>query len=43
MQRAIYLPDIKKEAIEAKLDSGILTVIVPKLSGKESEVQIQIQ
>jgi len=43
MQRAIYLPDINKEGIEAKLDSGILTVSVPKLKPSETEIKIQIQ
>lgn len=43
MQRGIYLPDINKEAIEAKLDSGILTVTVPKQNGAQSEMKIQIQ
>ena len=43
MQRGIYLPEVKKEAIEAKLDSGILTIVVPKLKPAESDFKIQIQ
>lgn len=43
MQRGIYLPEIKKEAIEAKLDSGILTITVPKLKPSEANFKIQIQ
>ena len=43
MQRGIYLPEIKKDAIEAKLDSGILTVIVPKQKASDEAFKIQIQ
>ena len=43
MQRGIYLPEINKDAIEAKLDSGILTVIVPKQKASEEAFKIQIQ
>ena len=43
MQRGIYLPEIKKDAIEAKLDSGILTVMVPKQKASDEAFKIQIQ
>ena len=43
MQRGIYLPEIKKDAIQAKLDSGILTVIVPKQKASDEAFKIQIQ
>ena len=43
MQRGIYLPEINKDAIEAKMDSGILTVIVPKQKASEEAYKIQIQ
>ena len=43
MQRGIYLPEIKKDAIEAKLDSGILTIIVPKQKASDEAYRIQIQ
>ena len=43
MQRGIYLKNINKEAIEAKLENGILTVIVPKLVEPENSFKITIQ
>lgn len=43
MQRGIYLENINIEAIEAKLENGILTVSVPKLEKPETSFKITIQ
>ena len=43
VQRGIYLEDINKEAIEAKMDNGILTVTVPKLAEAAKKLSIEIQ
>lgn len=43
MQRGIYLEDIDKEAITAKMENGILTVTVPKLASQSKKFNIQIQ
>lgn len=43
MQRGIYLENINVEAIEAKLENGILTVSVPKLEKPQTSFKIAIQ
>lgn len=43
MQRGIYLENINIEAIEAKLENGILTVSVPKLEKPQTSFKITIQ
>ena len=43
LQRGIYLEDINKEAIEAKMDNGILTIKVPKLAEAAKKLSIAIQ
>lgn len=43
MQRGIYLENINVEAIEAKLENGILTVSVPKLEKPQTSFKITIQ
>lgn len=43
MRRGIYLENINKEAIEAKLDSGVLTIIVPKLEEEKTQFKITVQ
>lgn len=43
MQRGIYLEDINKEAIEAKMDNGILMIIVPKLKNTPKKLNIAIK
>ena len=43
VQRGIYLEDINKEEIEAKMDNGILTVTVPKLAEAAKKLSITMQ
>lgn len=43
MQRGIYLENINIEAIEAKLENGILTVSVSKLEKPQTSFKITIQ
>ncbi|SJZ49769.1 Hsp20/alpha crystallin family protein [Garciella nitratireducens] len=42
MSRSVYLPDAKQEGAKAKLDNGILTIIVPKDKNSNSK-RIDIQ
>lgn len=43
MQRAIYLADANVEGVEAKLDEGILQIVVPKQEKKSSVKEIEIK
>lgn len=43
MQRALYLADANDEGIEAKLDEGILQIVVPKLAKVSSTKEIEIK
>lgn len=43
MSRSIYLPDAQAEGIKAKLDKGVLSVIVPKQEKLDSSVTIEIE
>ncbi|MHC1750538.1 MAG: Hsp20/alpha crystallin family protein [Cellulosilyticaceae bacterium] len=43
MKRGIYLKNIKAEAISAKLEDGILHMIVPKCEVHENRLQIEIK
>ena len=43
MQRGIYLKNIKLDAIDAKLENGILKIIAPKLEIAENKHQIEIK
>lgn len=42
MSRSIRLPDVKSEDIDAKLENGVLTVTVPKMTKAEKVTQIEI-
>lgn len=42
MSRSIRLPDVKSEDIDAKLENGVLTVTVPKITKAEKVTQIEI-
>lgn len=43
MQRGVYLKNIKPEAIEAKLENGILKMTVPKHEMTENRLQIEVK
>jgi len=43
MGRNIYLRDVKNEDIEAKLENGVLTITVPKVSEAQKVKQIDIK
>jgi HSP20 family protein len=43
MQRAIFLADAHDEGIEAKLDEGILQIVVPKQTKSKSAKEIEIK
>jgi len=43
MQRAIFLADANDEGIEAKLDEGILQIVVPKQTKSKSAKEIEIK
>ncbi len=42
MQRAIYLQEASGDDIKAKMEDGILNIIVPKIDKKEQSVKINI-
>ncbi len=43
MQRSIYLKDAHLEGIKAKLDNGVLSIVVPKAETKEKRHKIVIE
>lgn len=43
VQTLILPDDVKKEAISAKVDNGVLTITLPKLEEKASKVQRRIE
>jgi len=43
MQRGIYLKNIKRDAIDAKLENGILKIIAPKMEIQENRQQIEVK
>lgn len=42
MSRSIYLNEAKSEGIKAKLENGVLSIIVPKESKPNNSIQIDI-
>ena len=43
MNRSIYLPDAKDNDIKAKLNDGVLTIIVPKQEKSKNAYSIEIE
>ena len=43
MQRGIYLKNVKSDAIEARLEEGILKIVAPKLEIEEHKYRIEIK
>lgn len=43
MERAMYLEDAKSEDIKAKLENGVLTIIVPKKEKEDRSRKIDIE
>lgn len=43
MQRSIYLKDIDVQGIDAKLQDGILEIVLPKIEPSSSKLQIEIK
>lgn len=42
MQRSIYLAEAAAEDIKAKLEDGVLNIVIPKLKKKDSSLKINI-
>lgn len=42
MSRGIYLADAKSDGVKAKLDNGVLSIIVPKQEKTENMIKIDI-
>jgi len=43
LARKVFLKDVDVEGIDAKLENGILTVVVPKTAPRENKVSISIK
>jgi HSP20 family protein len=43
MQRYIYLQDAQADGIKAKLDNGVLSIQVPKISKKQTKSKIDVE
>lgn len=43
MSRSIYLADARQEAIKAKLDNGVLSVVIPKVEKGASAITIDVE
>lgn len=43
MTRSVYLKDIEADKVDAKLENGVLTVVVPKMEKSESIKKIDIK
>lgn len=41
--RRFYLDNVKNETVDAKYDSGVLTVTLPKENGKDKSTKIQVR
>ncbi|MCO4580172.1 heat shock protein Hsp20 [Streptococcus infantarius subsp. infantarius] len=43
MSRSIYLEDSKPDAIKAKLENGVLKIIVPKEEKPNNSITIEVE
>lgn len=43
MQRSLYLADAKPEGVKAKLDNGVLNIIVPKQENNDNRIRIEVE
>ena len=43
MSRSIYLEDSKPDAIKAKLENGVLKIIVPKEEKPDNSITIEVE
>lgn len=43
MERSIYLADAQEEEIKAKLDEGVLKIVIPKKPERQIQRQIEIE
>ncbi len=43
MSRTVYLENAAEDGITAKLDNGVLDIVIPKIEKKESKKPINIE